>query len=268
MTDHIVGVMFARNEMDVIEETITSVLPHLDSLFISDDGSTDKTWDIVKGLKQNYKKIEHIQQKPDKNDKGQRQSLLNEIRRRYKAENTFCQTIEADVQILDTSVRDAIKNFAQADSIVTWLMMNAVRPKGTWKDVDLYPNWGGKSIREIMPMCHRLEELVYSWRPYPDVQFTDVWKPYPVGYGKYLGNSKARKGRWRPLLAHYGYRSPRHFWMKYKSMGSHHTKYKDWDLTSIESVERTVPFFNGQWNGPGSVFMSRYSIISSSGIDE
>lgn len=261
MTDHIAGMMWNKNEGDILEEIIISILPHVDSLLIADDGSTDNSWSIIESCKANYKKIEHIQRKPDPNDKGQRQSLLNEIRRRYKPESTWVQVCESDIKILETSVRDAIKNYSVKDSYVPWLTLNAVRLPGTWNEVDTYPNWK-QPISHIMPYAHIMEVMQYSFRPYPDLKYSEIWRPWPAGFQKYVGSHpELPQGRFRPLLLHLGYRGPTHFYEKYKSMGKRHIKYQNWDLTSPQTVEQTVDFFCGTWN-KDAFPASRFGIIN------
>ena len=67
---NVVGVMWAKNEGDIIYETITDAIRNVDTLMIADDGSTDDTWQIIQRLRKLWPdKIEHIQQAPDPKDK-------------------------------------------------------------------------------------------------------------------------------------------------------------------------------------------------------
>lgn len=258
---HVVGMMWNKNEGDILEETIIAALPRVDSLFIADDGSTDRSWSIIQAMQAFDSRIEHIQQKPNKNDPAQRQSLLDEIRRRYKPEDTWVQVIESDIMILDTDVRWAIENYADSHNLaVSWQALNAVRDPGTWSEVDTYPNWG-PLITEIMPKAHFMETMTYTFRPLPGLNYQPGrWRPWPSGWTKYSKDPVMNKGRRpdSPLLAHYGYRGPTHFYKKYQSMGAHHKRYLNWKLGSVEEVEKTVAFFNGDWNNPRkTIEMSR-----------
>jgi len=254
----IIGIMWNKNEGDILEEIITDALPHIDSLFLADDHSTDNSWEIIKSFSK-HPKVEYIRNQRDNNkDAGQRQSLLNEIRKRYKPENTWVQVIESDVMILDTNIREAVKESNISDVAVSWQLINAVRQN--W-DEDNYPNWK-ISIKEIMPLGHRIEAMVYTFRPLPDLFYNlDTWSPWPGGFNHYtqIPVFNQKKTRQSPLLAHYGYRGPTHFYKKYnpKGLNIRHKKYKDWDLSSIEKIKETVPFFNGVYSGQ-SHEMSRY----------
>ncbi len=255
---NVVGMMWNYNEGDVLEEIISEALPHVDSLFIADDESTDNSWDIIQSF-QSSGKLEYTRRQRNKRDKGQRQALLDEIKKRYKPEDTWVQIIESDIMILDTDVRDAIKKHAVNDMAVSWQAINGVRAPGTWEGFDTYPNWD-RPIKEILPYGHRMEVMLYTFRPLPGLSYDQSrWRPWPQGWGKYGDKAKVnRKRPDSPLLAHYGYRGPTHFYHKYKHMAERgHRKYKTWKLSSPKEVEDTVFFFNGHWNNEHKFPMSR-----------
>lgn len=254
MSETIVGMMWNKNEGDILEEIIQNALSKVDSLFIADDGSTDKSWEIIQSFVKSSSKIEYVRNQRDNPiDKGQRQSLLDEIRKRYRPEDTWVQIMESDIMILDTDIREAIKDHAVHDIGVNWVTLNAVRKSGTWKEIDTYPNWKAP-IKEVMPYAHWMEAMLYTFRPLPKLKYNqDMWRPWPSGFSAYIGDKPLFSSRRRadsPLLAHYGYRGPTHFHNKFKDMTSSgfHSKYKTWDIRSVDSVDSTVSFFNGQWN--------------------
>lgn len=250
MTEHIVGMFWNRNEADLLPYTLERAAAAVDSLFIADDMSTDGSWDIIQSFATaNPNKVEYTQRKPNKRDPAQRQALLNEIRKRYKPADTWVQIIESDMCTLDTNIREAIKTKAIGDIGITWHMLNAVRRPGEWESIDTYPNWT-IPIPKLMPYGHWTEVLLYTFRPLPDLYYSPVWRPWPSGFSKYYTQPLKiyRKEPDSPLLSHYGFRGPTHFFNKYKSMGNFHRKYKTWDLSSPEKILETVPYFNGQWN--------------------
>lgn len=240
--------MWAKDEGDLIRETIEDALKHVDSLMIADDGSTDDTWKIIQDCKERFPQIEHIQQIPNKKDKGQREALLSIVKKRYQPDDVWVQVIEADVFLMETDVRALTANCSQVG--ISWQTLNAVRKPGTWAEVDTYPKWT-MPIRELMPYAHLMEVMLYTFRPLPDLHYdAATWRPWPAGFGRYVNGPLKihHKDEDSPLVLHVGYRGPKHFHQKYKSMGKVHQKYKNWRLTSVAEVERTVPFFNGQWN--------------------
>jgi hypothetical protein len=152
--------------------------------------------------------------------------------------------------ILETDVREAIEKFAIKDLAVTWQALNACRKPGTWKEVDTYPYWE-TSITDVMPFCHRMEVMLYTFRPLPGLYYSPkMWRPWPWGFGSYTSEEVKvfKRDDDSPLLAHYGYRGPTHFLKKY-GKGGRHRKYLNWDMTDEDSVLNTVSFFNGDWNG-------------------
>lgn len=245
--------MWAKNEGDIIWQTIDAAIDHVDTLMIADDGSTDNTWDIIQIAKQAFPhKIEHIQQAPDAKDKGQRTALLNEVRRRYRPEDTWVQVVEADVLLLDTDVR-AIASASSDKVALSWHMLNACRRSGTWREVDTWPHWNAP-IREIMPHAHWMEVLLYTFRPFEKLFYDrERWRPWPKGFSNYSSDPVKiyKKYPDSPLVLHVGHRGPTHFYEKYRGMGPTHTKYRDWKLGSPEEVEQTVAYFNGTWNDHG-----------------
>ena len=259
--DHIVGMMWNRNEGDILEEIIENALPHVDSLFIADDGSTDDSWPYIQSIaRRRPDKIEYIRNQRTNSVDRQRTPMLGEIRKRYKAETTWVQIIESDVMIVDTNIRDCIAKFAVEDMALTWQTLNAVRRPGTWAEFDTYPKWK-KPIKEIMPYQHLLEAMLYTFRPLPMLYYDQrFWRPWPKGFSNYTKNhvKVTTKYKEAPLLGHYGYRGPMHVYRKFNPEGKKKCMSPNgvWDFSTPATVEATVPFFNGGWN-KGCRAMSR-----------
>ena len=256
--DTIVGVMYCKNEIDVLPITIPEALKHVDTMFISDDGSEDGSWELIKSFKAQYpSKIEYIRQDPSPFDQGQRSAMLIEIQKRYKAENTWVQVIESDVLLHTNDLRSLIAATHRNDISVDWCFMNAVRLDWTGMHQH-YPNWP-EDIRTIMPLFHKLETLLYTYRPLPGLYFEQTWRPAPKGFGVYYkqhppfsGRRKSLDTRGRtPLALHYGYRGPTHLMTKWNRKAvrpeSNITRHGE-DYTSIETLLKTCPYFNGDFN--------------------
>ena len=257
MSDAIIGLMFNKNEADLLQFTLPDALRKVDSLFIADDGSGDASWDIIDSYLGHG--IEYAIRNPDPNDPGQRQALLTEIRRRYKPENTWVQVIESDIMIVDTDVRKALKTQSVQDMCMGWHLLNGSVFAREWAEADTWPCWN-QDIRHIMHRFHWLETMLYTFRPLPELNYqVSPWRPWPVGFSKYSSAPVLRESKSHdsPLLVHYGYRGPNHFYNKYKHMGKFHKRHTAWGLTSPEDVARTCPFFNGVWNGDDMTSLNR-----------
>ncbi len=256
--------MWNKNEGDLLPDTIASALQNVDTLVIADDGSTDNSWDVIQGFAAHHKdQIEHIQRKPDPTDRGQKQALLSVIQQRYRPEDTWVQILESDIMILDTDIRRAIKERSD-DAMLMWQLLNASPGPGeSWDDRDEYPNWS-RPIQEVMAYAHKLELMPYTFRPFSELRHDyGAWRPWPQGFSK-VPKSKKRESEYTPLLAHYGYRGPTHFYEKYKSCGSRHPRYRDWDISSVEAVKETVYLFNKTWSRYAFP-MSRYGWMNRKG---
>lgn len=249
MSEHIVGMMWNKDEGDLLPDTISSALKHVDTLVIADDGSTDNSWDVIQGFAAHHRdQIEHIQRKPDKGDKGQKQSLLSLIQSRYRAEDTWVQILESDIMILDTDIRRALRERSN-DTQLKWQLLNASPAPGQgWDDIDEFPTWS-RPIQEVMTHAHKLELMPYTFRPFKELRYDyNNWRPWPQGFTRVSSNTLSAPTDYTPLLAHYGFRGPTHFFKKYGHL-SQHPRYSEWDLTSIESIKKTVYFFNEVWTG-------------------
>lgn len=239
--EQFIGMMFCKNEADIIEQTVRDAASKVDQLFISDDGSSDNSWKIIQSLKNEIDNITWIQREPNSKDAGQRQSLLNKIKLQFRPEDVFVQIIEADVFLLNEP-----RNFTQCaieDIAITWKSLNAVRK--SWKGIDTYPNWN-TPIKEIMNLAHEMPPMLYTFRPLPKINYSDQWRPWPSGFSYYIkGEVKQKRNELEnhPILLHCGYRGPTHFYQKYKEMGRIHKRRLNWDISSIEAIERTVGHF-------------------------
>lgn len=246
MSDNIIGIMWNRNEGDILHEIIENALTKVDALLVADDGSTDNSLDIIKGF---GSKLELI---VDRSVVGKnqphlwaRQYLLNEVKKRFNPNDTWVQVIESDMMLLDTDIRTALVRYARSNVAMFWHSLDACRRD--WTGEDKYPNWD-RPIKEIMPDCHWVEYMLYTFRPLDGIEFSYEAKPWPRGFGKYDIKDYRKKHTDSPLLAHYGYRGPTHYMRKFKHMGATHTKYLDHRVDSVENVLKTVPRFNGLWN--------------------
>lgn len=253
MSEQIVAMIWNRNEVDLLPFTLQAAVDRddIDAIYIADDGSSDGSWEFIQAFRNKHKdKIVHIQQSPNKNDPGQRQSLLDKIKKKHQMETTWVQILESDIMIVDTDIRQAIKEQAVKDIAVSFHLLNAARKSGTWQEADKWPLWED-DIKKVMPYFHWLEPMLYLFRLMPGLFYqASPWRPWPKGFSKYVPGDVMRTSKKAdsPILGHYGFRGPTHFFAKYKGMGAYHKKHPTWKLGSVDEVERTVPFFNGTWN--------------------
>ena len=222
-SDPVIGIMWNKNEGDILDETISKALLLVDHLLVADDQSSDDSWDIIRSKKSELAYISRYGETPGskkyRKSVWQRQSLLEKAIEMY-GRNIWIQVIESDLIAIDTNVKEQLELGTNVHGIALWwITLEAVRKEWIEED-EKYPNWD-KSIQEVMPYGFILEKAPYTWRPYPDIHFGDKWNPVPRGLAKYghLG------GEWRvrrrhcnkdiPLWAHYNIRGRKHFNKKY-----------------------------------------------------
>lgn len=248
MADQIVGIMWNKNEGDILHFTISKALEHVDHMYLADDGSTDDSFKIMQSFAQ-HPKVKFVHQINPKFDK--RTSMLTHIKKRYKPENTLVQVIESDITILDTDIRTAWAKYNSNNVSMCWHLVNATDPNKWQDESGCFPTWE-RPIDSVMTEGHWMEEMSnYTFRPFPDIHFMPGdSKPWPRGFGSYGVTSKLKLHKDAPLLAHWGYRGPTHWLHKYnptKDPKKLHRKHH-WKIGTVEQVKANVPFFNGVWN--------------------
>lgn len=244
-TDKIVGMMWNKNEGDILNFTISKALEVVDHLVMMDDQSTDNSYEIMQSF-QNHPKVLHVAQSSPRKEK--KQALLNVIKANFDPKDTLVQVIESDITILDTDIRACWNRYNNNDAAMSWHLINATDPD-MWQSEDgCYPHWE-VPIDQKMTNGHWMEALShYTFRPLPGVGFMDDSRPWPRGLGTYIKHDRMRTLSDAPLLAHWGYRGPKHWFAKYSAgPGSLHRKHK-WKIGSVEECKAHVPFFNGIWN--------------------
>ena len=257
MSNSIVGIFLNRNEGDILAETLFAATKQVDALYVIDNGSADRSLGIIESYRRlSNSPIVKVIRAPFISRQRALNNLLEEIRNESKPENTWIQMIESDIMILDTDISTAIKDHAVNDIGVSWVLLNAVREN--WEGgIDTYPNWH-INMKELMPRAHFMEPLLSTFRPLAELSWReDVWRPWPSNFSRYTKDQVLRKTKSAvaPLLLHVGWRGPRHFHQKFKSVGQpFHPKYKDWRIDSVDAVRNSVAFFNGVYNSKEATF--------------
>jgi len=243
--DKIVGMMWNKNEGDILPFTIAKALEVVDYLVMADDGSTDNSLAVMQSFK-GHPKVLHIENAKSGTEK--KKTLLNIIRSKFSPDNTLVQVIESDITVLDTDIRACWAKYSNNNAAMSWHLINATDPNMWITEEKCYPIWE-LPIDQKMSNGHWMEVLShYTFRPLPGVEFIDDSRPWPRGLGTYIQVDGIRCTSDAPLLAHWGYRGPSHWFTKYsKGPGSVHRKH-NWKIGSVEECRENVPFFNGIWN--------------------
>ena len=226
---------------------------------IADDDSTDNSWDVIqsfeKQLEYKFRRADKISGSPHAPRVFSKQHLLEEVRRRFGTKDVWVQIIESDTALLDTDPREAIARWAVDDLSVRWHMVNAVRREWT-PEYDLPTVPDNIPLHEYFNAAYWMEQISsYTFRPLPELVYTDRGVPWPSGFSHYLSIPhpplRLPKHPDSPLILHYGFRSPTFYYNKMRDVlngGCVSKRYPAWDFSSPESVRRTVPFYSGEFN--------------------
>jgi glycosyltransferase involved in cell wall biosynthesis len=225
MSDKIIGIMWNKNEGDILDETITKALPLVDHLLVADDDSDDNSWDVIREHKSELAYISRYSEATNKQhskNSWQRNSLLDKAKEIYGTD-IWIQVIESDLIAIDTDIWEQVETRNNLYGIgIWWVNIEAVRKQWLPED-EMYPNWD-RSIQEVMDWGHILEKAPYTWRPYPGVYFPERWAPFPNGlveHGAPGGEWRVRKRFCRedsPLWGHYNIRGRKHFEKRYANV--------------------------------------------------
>jgi len=222
----IAGIMWNKNEGDILNETISKALPLVDHLLVSDDESSDNSWDIIRSRKSELTYISRYNETPGsslyKKSVWQRQSLLDKAIELF-GRDIWIQVVESDLIAIGTNVREQLETRNHVHGVsMWWITCEAVRKSWTEED-EKYPNWD-KSIQEVMPWGFILEKAPYTWQPVEGVEFGEKWNPVPRGLHKHgflTGEYRVRRHNCKedvPLWGHYNIRGKKHFNIKYKNI--------------------------------------------------
>jgi glycosyltransferase involved in cell wall biosynthesis len=90
----------AKNESDVIDQTLIAAAKWCDFIYVWDNGSTDGTWEKVLSLAQQYEQIVPFKQDDRTFDSGMRGQIFNHYRDNFQ-EGDWCCRLDADEFYID-----------------------------------------------------------------------------------------------------------------------------------------------------------------------
>ena len=90
-----------KNEDDIIEETIASALRWCDNIYVFDNGSTDRTWEIVNSIASRIPQVVAYKQDPVTFDDGLRADIYNAFKDRAVEGDWWCRLDSDEIYIDD-----------------------------------------------------------------------------------------------------------------------------------------------------------------------
>src|SRR5262245_14295520 len=89
------AIMVVRDEGDVIGQVLGHLLTWLDSVYIYDTGSTDRTWDIVRGAAARDKRVNALESSARSYHNGLRAMVFDRVRGAF-AEGDWIARLDGD----------------------------------------------------------------------------------------------------------------------------------------------------------------------------
>lgn len=94
------GMCLVKNEDDIVAQTLIAAIEWCDFIYIFDNGSTDKTWEIVLSLSKQYEQIIPYKQEDCVYSDFLRSQIFNHYKDKY-AENDWLCLLDADEFYID-----------------------------------------------------------------------------------------------------------------------------------------------------------------------
>jgi len=234
--------MCVKDEADLLPLVYPHIREQVDYLYVYDDFSQDNTWELVKHSDYAIRAVDDLAriQIPRPNY----HHLLEKIKDNFAGEEVWVFITMGDRFFMNKLPVQIVEE-ANAD-IVEGVQCDFLRPPwDPWtEENDPWPDCS--KIKEICTYPKPSENCIVAYKLYNWMSYLEAAYPWPSGLGKCKVQYKGESHFNKPWLAHYGRRTPKaHMWRYASGSRKQSIKYKDWDLSSVESTIRTVKFFNG-----------------------
>lgn len=238
-----VGMMCVKDEADLLPLVYPHIINLVDYLYVYDDFSQDNTWELVKHADYAIRAVDDAGRldipRPNYHH------LLEKIREDFKGEDVWVFITMGDRFFLNKTPSQIVENANNCDAV--WgVQVDFIRPHWDPWTIDNVDD----DIKTVCTYPVPSECCVVAYKLQPHISYLQARYPWPKGLGKIQYKEEGLHKN-LPWLAHYGRRGPKQHMWRYNS-GSRPVslKYKDfWDMSTIESTIRTVPFFNGSHYG-------------------
>lgn len=194
------AICLVKNEDDIIEQTLIYATRHCDRIFVIDNGSTDRTWDIVRELATHYPQIVPFTQTFESFNDGLRALAYNAVHHEL-SDTDWWLRLDSD-EFLAEDPRPVIKSAMAegCDIIKSWQI------QFYFTEHDLAAWEKGQETRD-MPIIERRRSYLINWQE-PRL-FRNQSKPtWDVTEDVDVPNGLMGICRRRILNRHYQFRDP------------------------------------------------------------
>jgi len=194
------AICLIKDEDDIIAQTLTYAMRHCDKIFVIDNGSSDRTWDIVRELAVQHPKIVPFEQTRLPYNDALRARVYNQVHKDLNNDDWW-MILDSDEFLAEDPkplIQEAMKK--GADIIRSW----QIQFYYTEKDLT---EWEAGRDRPDRPIFERRRYYLINWqepRLFRNQSFrewnSEVSNTIPDGLSKVLGR--------RILNRHYQFRDP------------------------------------------------------------
>ena len=265
-----VGILCAKDEADLLPQTLPHIRDNVDYIYAYDDNSKDATWSLIKD-KVDYAK--RGAEDPDRknHNRGNYHHLLEQIKKDFKNEEVWIVITMADRFFLNKTPRQIVEEAGSYEA-VEGVQLDFLRPRwDPWTlENDPFPDMS--NIRHLCRWFKFDEQCVVAYKLHKDLTYIKAKYPWPRGiigdrqYSPGLMNNKISLDM--PFLEHPGRRTPLHCVWKYKTgsrprsrkrteaeddstfeavmetLGNFYAPYRVLPWVDLSSLEKVVELYN------------------------
>jgi len=223
------AICLIKDEDDIIAQTLTYAMRHCDKIFVIDNGSSDRTWDIVQELAVQHSQIVPFEQTRLPYSDALRARVYNQLHKELDNDDWW-MILDSDEFLAEDPkplIEQAMKH--GADIVRSW----QIQFYFTEKDL---ADWESGRDNRDRPIFERRRYYLINWqepRLFRNQRNNEEWNTgisntVPDGLGKVLGR--------RILNRHYQFRDPDQMEKRLKLRFGHssfaaHVKSLDWRST-------------------------------------
>jgi len=194
------AICLVKNEDDIIEQTLTYATRHCDRIFVIDNGSTDRTWEITRELAGRYPQIVPFEQTTLPYDDGLRARVYNQVHGEF-TDDDWWMILDSDEflaedpkPVIETAVRQ------KADIIRSW----QIQFYFTERDLK---DWEEGRDSNDRPIFQRRRHYLINWQE-PRLFRNQRTRPWNALRSSTVPDGLKKVCRRRILNRHYQFRDP------------------------------------------------------------
>lgn len=219
------AICLVKNEDDIIEQTLTYATRFCDKIFVLDNGSTDRTWEIAQELAKKHPQIVPFEQTDQPYSNALRARVYNQVHQELSDDDWWMILDSDEFAAEDPKVLMAEAAREKADIIRSW----QIQFYFTEKDL---ADWEAGRDDRRRPIFERRRHYSINWQE-PRLFRNQPAISWDTSANDTVPNRKARVFARRILNRHYQFRDPEQIKKRLLLRYGHptsfrHVKSRDW----------------------------------------